>query len=347
MKPRIVHPDLRIKSLHVTTSTPVNTVACFSLAALLVFCCSSSSQNQRASNSSSPCWIVPLDSTLTTLSPCPVLRRSFRLPGRPVGGTVRIVGLGHFELSVNGNRVGTSLIGQPWSQYNRTIYYQEFDLGDLLTGGENVFGIQLGNSFWSVGAANDTGRFVKTDAMPDFSSGHPYMVWLEARVKMKDGSEIVIGSDGQWKWAGGPLTFSHIYAGEDFDARLVQKGWNASGFDARGWGPVEVVPAPGAALVRYEGPPIKACEVFTRDTILAPGQAEYTYLFPQNSSALLRFTVAGAAGKRIRFKPCEYVDLHGCRGGREENPLQALRVCGPCRARQVHLYLGNKERHLV
>jgi hypothetical protein len=34
-------------------------------------------------------------------------------------------------------------------------------------------------------------------------------------------------------------------------------------------------------------------------------------VFPQNCSALLRFTVRGPAGSRIRFKPCEYMDEAG------------------------------------
>jgi len=45
---------------------------------------------------------------------------------------VCVVGLGHFELCCNGLRVGTSLINQPWSQYNKTISWQEFDLNLLV-----------------------------------------------------------------------------------------------------------------------------------------------------------------------------------------------------------------------
>jgi len=53
---------------------------------------------------------------------------------------VCVVGLGHFELCCNGLRVGTSLINQPWSQYNKTISWQEFDLNLLvLESPETVF----------------------------------------------------------------------------------------------------------------------------------------------------------------------------------------------------------------
>jgi hypothetical protein len=150
-----------------------------------------------------------------------------------------------------------------------------------------VLGVQLGNSFWSVGAANDTGRYVKTDAMPDFSDGHPFLLWLEARIKTGSGREIVVTSDGQWTWDGGPLTFSHIYAGEDFDARAAHIGWNAPGYDAHDWRPVKIVQPPGAALARFDGPPIKEFEVFRPTSIMAPRSGEYTYVFSQNCSALV------------------------------------------------------------
>ena len=29
-----------------------------------------------------------------------------------------------------------------------------------------------------------------------------------------------------WQWAPGPITFSWIYGGEDYDARIEQPGWD-------------------------------------------------------------------------------------------------------------------------
>jgi hypothetical protein len=212
---------------------------------------------------------------------------------------------------LNGSRVGETLVNQPWSQYNRTIYFQEFDITPLLRKGNNAWGALLGNSFWSVAAANDTMRFVKTDAMPDFSQGLPYLLRLEARIKTKDGRDTLILSDGSWKWSNGPLTFSHIYAGEDFDARLIPPGWSNPAFDDSGWKPVRTVPSPVAMFERFSAPPIKGFELFKPSRLLSPGTDEYTYVFPQNCSALLRFTVKGARGQTIRFAPCEYMDSTG------------------------------------
>ena len=284
----------------------------FALSVFLISHFTAARSSAQTTEARTPQWISPFTAGATNgKTPCPILRSSFTLKGRPTTATVRVIGLGHFELYLNGKRVGNSLINQPWSQYNKTIYWQEFDVSSMLRNGENAWGVMLGNSFWHVTAANDTGRYVKTDAMPDFAAGYPYLLWLEARITTKDGNEQVIVSDDAWKWRSGPLTFSHIYAGEDFDARLLPAGWNAPGFNDAAWSAVKAVQAPSAKLEKYEGPLMQAFEVFKPVKIVSPKPGEYTYVFPQNCSALLRFTVSGPADKTIRFKPCEYMDSTG------------------------------------
>lgn len=257
-------------------------------------------------------WISPFSpGTVNAKTPCPILRSKFTVHGPVKSATVRVIGLGHYELFLNGERVGKSLINQPWSQYNKTLYWEEFDVRTLLRPGENVWGVMLGNSFWHVGPANDSMRYVKTDAMPDFSNGYPYLLRLEARIRTANGKEQLVSSDKNWKWNYSPLTFSHIYAGEDYDAQLAQEGWNEPGFNDYSWKKVVLAPTPSGLLERYNGPPMEAFEVFQPTKVVSPKGGEYTYVFPQNCSALLRFTVSGPAGKTIRFKPCEYMDSTG------------------------------------
>ena len=81
-----------------------------------------------------PAWI-------TVAGPrCPLVRKEFTIPARPSKAVVRIVGLGHFELRVNGRRVGDAVIRQPWSQYNKTIYFEELDVTRAVAQGEQCPG---------------------------------------------------------------------------------------------------------------------------------------------------------------------------------------------------------------
>lgn len=258
----------------------------------------------------SPPWSLSVAS-FSPAPPCPALRRSFTLDDVPTKATIRIVGLGHFELRCNGSIVGDTLINQAWSQYDKTIFWQEFDLAPYLRAGENVLAVTLGNSFWTVDMPDDGGRFCKTDAMPDFAAGWPHLLWLDAAITGPFGTRHVV-SDDAWRWTPSPLTFCHIYAGEDFDARLVQPGWDAPGFNADAWQPVTRAPAPQASLAPLTSPGMKAFETFAPVEVKKPAPGIFTYLFPQNCSALLRFTLTGGkAGDRVRFRPCEYVDDTG------------------------------------
>jgi alpha-L-rhamnosidase len=257
-----------------------------------------------------PQWIGPaLDSSHTDKRPAPILRRKFRLEAKPLSGTVRIVGLGHYRLSLNGRPVGDGVINQVWSQYDKTLYVQEFDISDLLRQGENVFGVRLGNSFWHVAPTEDSARY--RGYATDFAKGAAYRLWLDARIQTGSGDEVAVTSGPEWNWREGPLTFSDVYGGEDFDARLEPDGWDKPGFADQAWPRVAVLPAAPAELVPLIGPPMKEFEVFPPTEIKNLGAAGYTYIFTQNCSALLRFTVAGQAGQRIRLKPAEDVDAKG------------------------------------
>jgi hypothetical protein len=254
-------------------------------------------------------WRVP-DGAFAAPSPCPRFRRVFTLDAKPESARVRIIGLGHYELRCNGRVVGDSVVNQAWSQYDRTLFWQEFDLAPHLRAGENVLGVTLGNSFWSVGPVNDADRFSKTDATPDFSQGRPFLLWVEGSAMVR-GSAVPLATDGSWTWMPGPLTFSHIYAGEDFDARLDSGGWDAPGFDASAWRKVEIAPAPKADLAALNSPPIRTFEVFRPTEVKRIDARTWTYVFPQNCSSLLRFRVEGPAGTRVRMKPCEYMEPSG------------------------------------
>jgi alpha-L-rhamnosidase len=263
----------------------------------------------RSTERARPQWIAPSRDVQTSdKSPCPILRGSFRLGSKPAGGTVHIVGLGHYRLRLNGKQVGDSVVDQAWSQYDKTLYTQEFDISGLLVKGENVFGVMLGNSFWHIGPTTDSGRF--QGYATDLANGQPYLLWLEARIRTKSGDEIVVSGPG-WKWAPGPLTFSDVYGGEDYDARLAPEGWDAPGFADGAWSDVAVRPEPSGELAPLPGPPMKEFEVFEPKTIRNLGADGFVYDFPQNCSALLRFTVSGKAGSRVRFKPAEDVDDKG------------------------------------
>lgn len=98
--------------------------------------------------------------TLAKKSIC--LRRTFqvgdakegganRKPGKKiVEATAYVCGLGFYEFSLNGKKVGNSEFAPLWSDYDKTVYYNTYDVTEQLRRGENVVGILLGNGFYNV-----------------------------------------------------------------------------------------------------------------------------------------------------------------------------------------------------
>lgn len=237
--------------------------------------------------------------------PCPIFRRQFQVSTVPKRAPIRIVGLGHFQLFVNGHQVGRAAIHQPWSQFNKTIYSESFDIAKYLKRGENVLAVMLGNSFYRVSRTPE-GRWVKDDAMPDFSQGRPYLLWVDATIGRQK-----VTTDTKWRWTQGPVVYSHIYAGEEFDARQSPKGWQTPGFNDEKWSAPVVTSAPTAQIVPESWPAFEAAQIFRPTQIERAPNGSYSYRFAQNCSAMLRYTIKGKPGQRVEFHLSEVINPNG------------------------------------
>lgn len=180
-----------------------------------------------------------------------LLRKAFSAKKRIKEAVVSICGLGHYELTINGKKVGNGEFTPYWSDYDKTIYYNTFDVTSFLKKGENVFGVLLGNGFFNA----QGGRYSKLKV----SFGAPTLL-LRTIIRYVDNSTEEIVSDKSWKYAFSPITFNDIYGGEDYDARLEQKGWNKPGFNDAAWKPIVVQEPQKGKLMPQKGFPIKIME---------------------------------------------------------------------------------------
>lgn len=187
--------------------------------------------------------------TLAKKSIC--LRRKFRTDKKVVEATASVCGLGFYEFSLNGKKVGDSEFAPLWSDYDKSVYYNTYDVTELLQKGENVAGVLLGNGFYNV----QGGRYRKLL----ISFGAPTLLFSLV-INYEDGTRETIYSDNDWKYDLSPITFNCIYGGEDYDARREQKGWNKIGFNDRQWRPVVVQEAPKGMLRPQKAAPVKIME---------------------------------------------------------------------------------------
>lgn len=243
-------------------------------------------------------WIAAAEETESVL-----LRREFSLQNGLRRAVVHVSGLGHYVLTLNGERVGKDLLTPGWTNYDVTALYNSFDVTDHLQAGANAIGMMLGNGMYHV--VRD-GRFAKFVG----SFGHKRAV-LHLRLEYEDGRVEIIGTDGDWKSHAGPVTFSNMYGGEDHDARLEPRGWKLAGFAGGDWRPVRVVDDVSLETLRghHAGSyPVRVIEERKPAQVRQlDGPGATLYDFGQNTSYMPRLTVRGPRGSKVRLIPGERI----------------------------------------
>ena len=248
-------------------------------------------------------WIGAADTNIPSL----LLRHEFTVKPGLRRALVNICGLGQYELSLNGKKVGDDFLSSGWTKYNKTCLYDTCDITDLLRKSKNVAGIELGNGMYN----SLTKRFVPSGGSP-YSFG-PQKAIAQIRLEYADGSVETIGTDENWRVAPGPIILSSIYGGEDFDARLVQSGWNKIAFDDSKWSPAQIVNGPGGELrgLSCAAPPIKEFEIHKPISSRTLTNGDVIFDLGQNAAHIPKISITGPAGSRVRIIPSELVGTNG------------------------------------
>lgn len=212
--------------------------------------------------------------------------------------TAYISGLGHFDLFLNGEKVGDHFLDPGWTKYDKCALYVSFDVTGQLKQGRNAVGVMLGNGFYNIPRE----RYLKMIT----SYGAPKMK-MNLRIEYTDGSVQYMVSDESWKATDSPVTFSSIYGGEDYDATKEQAGWMQAGFNDQAWQkPVSSDYQP--VLLSQRATPLKIRDRLPTVRVLQTEEGDWVYDLGQNFSGILALKVKGAKGKPVRLHPAELLN---------------------------------------
>lgn len=199
-----------------------------------------------------------------------LLRAEFALPAglAVVSATLHVAGLGQHRALVNGvDLLGTEFVAPPQTDWRKKVLYSTYNvpLGVLLPGRANALAATLGNGMYNVPQPAN-GRYTKWTG-----SFGPRMLLAALVVTLGDGSNVTLvtstgGGAGEPTWLatdGGPVSFTHEYAGEDRNASLEVPGWDSPGFDPASnalvsWAPAADCSAAyaGGALLPADAEPV-------------------------------------------------------------------------------------------
>ncbi|UJF35629.1 family 78 glycoside hydrolase catalytic domain [Paenibacillus hexagrammi] len=244
-------------------------------------------------------WIGESESISGERTAMPLFRHAFNLNKPIASARAYVSGLGHYELRINGKKVGDSVLEPGWTHYDKTCLYCVHDVTEVLNEGPNAIGVMLGNGFFHVAG----GRYTKFK----HSFGTPRCL-IQLEVTFTDGDYIQIGSGRNWHTAPGPITFSSIYGGEDYDSRRLQADWDQPRFAPNEqWKQAVEVKRPAGKLKAQAITPLKVMETFQPAHITQPVPGVYVVDFGQNFSGWVEICAKGRSGSQITLSPAEVV----------------------------------------
>ncbi|GGG76418.1 family 78 glycoside hydrolase catalytic domain [Edaphobacter dinghuensis] len=248
-------------------------------------------------------WIAQAGTTNKT-EDMPIFRRQFAVKRKLVRAMLYVSALGQGEVHLNGSKVGDAELAPSWTDYGKTVRYEAYDVTSMLRQGKNAVGVMVGNGMFNV--VRTPHRYTKLVN----SFGRP-MVMVQMRLTYANGKTKTIVSDGSWKSAAGPITFSSTYGGEDYDATKEQAGWDSAGFRDKGWKRVSVVDGPGGKLESEIAPPIEVMKTYmpVKTTEVKPGVTVYD--LGQNFAGWPDVKVSGTKGAVVKMIPGELLNADG------------------------------------
>lgn len=227
----------------------------------------------------------------------PQFRKEFKLTKKVKQALVFVSGVGHFDLFLNGTKVGDHFLDPGWTMYSKEVLYVTFDITNELYQGTNTLGVMLGNGFYNIPKK----RYYKLLT----SYGAP-KVKLNLRIIYDDNSVEEVVTDKTWKVTESPVVFSSIYSGEDYDATKELDGWMKAGYDSKKWAePIIAVYDP--IMKSQQSAPLTVKEKIPVVRIYPNGKG-WVYDLGQNFSGVVTLSVKADKGKTIRLIPAELLN---------------------------------------
>jgi len=245
---------------------------------------------------------IPEARELDALLPASLFRRSFEVDREVTRARLYATARGVYEPRLNGARVGDQVLAPGWTDYNRRIQVQTFDVTDIIRPGENVVGAEVGTGWYAgyVGWKHSCRHYGATP-----------QVLMQLQLDYRDGTSEVIATDAGWTSSTGAVRYSDFIMGEYRDARLEQPGWDAPGFRPEGWRDVRTSHINAVPLVGDCSPPVRALDEIEPVSIREATPGVYIFDLGQNIAGWARLKASGQAGTRVALRFAEILNPDG------------------------------------
>jgi alpha-L-rhamnosidase len=247
---------------------------------------------------------------MPVLPPPPYLRKAFSVDKPIKRAVVYASALGLYELHINGKRVGADYFTPGWTDYMKRVYYQTYDVTDMIKQGGNAIGAILTDG-WYAG-------YIGFGKKREHYGSEPRL-FVQLEIECADGSVQTVVTDGSWKATYGPHLEADFLMGETYDARREMAGWAQDGFDDSKWHAAAVTdkvqgqPATHLAgqLQSYPGVTVQKILEIKSKKLTEPQKGVYVFDMGQNFAGWARLKVKAKAGTKLVLRFAEMLNPDG------------------------------------
>lgn len=234
------------------------------------------------------------------------LRKEFATEKKKIikQATASIVGLGLYELYINGKKIGNQVLAPSPGDYAQNSKFNTFDVTTELAQGKNAIGVILGN-----GRYFNMRQKTKPHKIKVF--GFPRLLF-QLDIEYTDGSKSRVVSDETWKLtADGPIRSNNEWDGEEYDANKELNGWNSVGYNDKKWMRAESVSAPGEVLTAQMNENMIVHESLKPVSVKRLSDGSYILDMGQNMVGWLSLQARGKKGDKITLRFAEALQKDG------------------------------------
>ena len=167
----------------------------------------------------------------------PWMRKEFNLEDDPKQAFIYVASFGYHELYINGEKVTIDPLAPAFTQYDKRVLYNTYDVTKYLRKGDNCIGLWLSHGWFR---KDVIGVFHKTP-----------LVKAQLNAALQNNKDFSLATDETWKWHKSSTTLAEIHynakgrsSAESQDGRLINDDWSKPVTTLTDWKSVDVVTVP-------------------------------------------------------------------------------------------------------
>ena len=236
------------------------------------------------------------------LPPVSYLRKDFNTAKKVNRAMLYSSALGIYKVEINGKTAGDDYFAPGWTDYNKRVYYNAYDVTESIKSGNNAIGAVVADGWYSgyIGYGHNRDHY-----------GNRTHFSAQLHIEYTDGSTNTILTDKSWKASTGPTVQADFLMGEKYDARLEIPGWSKSGFNDAAWQNVDQLNSIKSQIQAYPGVTVKVFQEIKPVKMHESSKGVYVYDFGTNFAGWAKLKIKGNKGDEIVIRYAEMLNPDG------------------------------------